>query len=427
MARDDKKNAFNSHDRALMFEQLRVVPGLAPILPYVAAVYGEAGDVVLERGNELGPLYVKNEVGGRQGCVLAMLIFGLAQHPSLLEAAERNPDVVKLVFADDDNTLGPCASVPKAIAESAAFWALDTCGEMNTSKYDIYSPNVPVDDVRAALAANGFPENIRVSTEGAVVLGGPIGTDAFVAAHVRGEVESKAKQLSVVQAFESQQNQFFFLSQSLSRNFVHLMRLIPCHESSPAGEELAKWDLQIDALVETLTGAPLSDLSRDLISLSSGNGGLGVQKTAAIADACYVAGKSAAVRSVADLLPVLNPASAAIIDLTAAPTYATEFFVHEAIDRMDALAAGTREKLQSLGATVPAKLQHMLTSRLDSVRRHDIVALQTPATRALMRSNNPHTFANAHNRNPATTLSNPDFRSILRRSIRSTLVPPGWC
>ena len=93
---------------------------------------------------------------------------------------------------------------------------------------------------------------------------------------------------------------------------------------------------------------------------------------------------------------------------------------------MDVQAAGTREKLESLDATIPAALQHTLTSRLDDVRRHDIVALQTPATRALMRSHAgcPHTFANAHNRDRRTTLSNPDFQTILRRFIRSKSVSP---
>ena len=60
-------------------------------------------------------------------------------------------------------------------------------------------------------------------------------------------------------------------------------------------------------------------------------------------------------------LPELDPASAAIIDLSAESTYATEINVQEAISRMDVQAAGTREKLESLDATIPAALQHTLT------------------------------------------------------------------
>ena len=38
-------------DRAIIWEQLRKVPGLSGILPYVAAVYGVEATIVLERGD----------------------------------------------------------------------------------------------------------------------------------------------------------------------------------------------------------------------------------------------------------------------------------------------------------------------------------------------------------------------------------------
>ena len=44
-------------DRSIIWEQLRNVPGLSGILPYVAAVYGVEATIVLERG-ELGPLRI---------------------------------------------------------------------------------------------------------------------------------------------------------------------------------------------------------------------------------------------------------------------------------------------------------------------------------------------------------------------------------
>ena len=105
---------------------------------------------------------------------------------------------------------------------------------MNLDKYEVYSPVVPREVVRAALDIAELPSDMSISSTGIVVCGGPIGTPEFIAEFVRGQVETKAAAIPYVQAMESVQNQFYFLSNSLTKNFVHVMRLIQCGEGTQA-------------------------------------------------------------------------------------------------------------------------------------------------------------------------------------------------
>uniref|UniRef100_A0A7S2G7T1 Uncharacterized protein n=1 Tax=Florenciella parvula TaxID=236787 RepID=A0A7S2G7T1_9STRA len=97
---------------------------------------------------------------------------------------------------------------------------------MNLDKYEVYSPTVPLDEVRAALDIAELPEGMALSSAGIVICGGPIGTPDFVTDFVREQVETKAASIPYVQAMESVQNQQYFLSNSLTKNFVHVMRLM---------------------------------------------------------------------------------------------------------------------------------------------------------------------------------------------------------
>ena len=106
-------------------------------------------------------------------------------------------------------------------------------------------------------------------------------------------ITRKSKALKYVQAFKSVQNQSFFLLHSLAKNFVHLMRLVPCGAGSIAGSELAAWDTQLEGLLSSIVGGPLDDLSRGIAALQARNGGLGLVPTAMLADTCFVAGKLA--------------------------------------------------------------------------------------------------------------------------------------
>ena len=423
VAECDLECAFNMFDRAIIWEQLRKVPGLSGILPYVAAVYGVEATIVLERG-DLGPLRIGNSVGGRQGCVLAMLLFCLAHHPAMLETAARHPGTRLVAFADDTKTCGNYDAVPAAIATYTGLYALETNGSINADKSGFYSPEVEELDVREAIADAGLPDDIAVSRDGVVVVGAPIGTAAFVTKFVKGEVTRKSKALKYVQAFKSVQNQHFFLLHSLAKNFVHLMRLVPCGAGSVAGSELAVWDTQLEGLLSSIVGGPLDDLSRGIAALSVRNGGLGLVPTAMLADTCLVAGKLA-VAKVLGTCPPLAIAAASLTDLAAEPTYPTEIVVHEAISRIDELAPGSEIELERRVATSSSQMQRALAFKLADVRKHDLVAGQSVRTRALLRSNagNPHVLAVPHNRSPAFDLSNSDFTTTIRRRLRLPLSP----
>ena len=79
---------------------------------------------------------------------------------------------------------------------------------MNLDKYEVYSPTVPLDEVRTALDLAELPDDMAVSSAGIVVCGGPIGTPDFVAEFVRDQVATKTAALPYVQAMV--QNQCYF-------------------------------------------------------------------------------------------------------------------------------------------------------------------------------------------------------------------------
>ena len=163
-----------------------------------------------------------------------------------------------------------------------------------------------------------------------VVVGGPIGTDDYIAEFISKEVERKQKVLPYVLAFASTQNKFVYLSQSLSKNFVHLMRLTSCHESTSAGRALKPWDEQLDGLMQIIAGTRSMDcLNRGLAALPACQGGLGIMTTADLADPCFIAGKLSVARSLTNCGPVdLSLAVTSLLDLSQTPKYPTETVVY---------------------------------------------------------------------------------------------------
>ena len=217
-----------------------------------------------------------------------------------------------------------------------------------------------------------------------------------------------------------------FLSQSLSKNFVHLMRLTPCHENTSAGRALKLWDKQLDGLMQIIAGTRSMDcLNRGLAALPACQGGLGIMTTADLADPCFIAGKLSVARSLTNCGPVdLSLAVTSLLDLSQTPKYATETEVHSAISRIDELKPGLADKLIESDANATIRHQHTLVANLAEARKADFLAGSSMQTRALVRSNagNPHALASAHNRSPSTDLSNNDFTIFIRRRLRLPLL-----
>ena len=342
---------------------------------------------------------MKNGTGYRQGCVLVALLFCLVLHVTLLDVAARTPGLYISAFVDDTKFLGDNAMVPTALGVHAGLYALLTRGAMNLDKYEVYSPAVPLEEVRAALSDNaGLPDDMTVSSAGIVVCGGPIGTPDFVAEFVREQVVTKAASLPYVQAMESIQNQCFFLSNSLTKNFVHVMRLTPCGEDSRAGAELAKWDAQLSGLLEQIVGTrELDGFSRDIATLSQADGGIGLTTTVQLADPCFVAGKLATARIIDGCAP-FDLAITSLLDLSTDPTYAVETGVHLAISRLDEIKPGLRGKLTASAPNGAIRQQRALRAEISGALKADVLVGRDndfdPRTRALLRSNagNPHVF-----------------------------------
>ena len=117
-----------------------------------------------------------------------------------------------------------------------------------------------------------------------------------------------------------------FLSQSLSKNIVQLMRLISCHANTSAGRALKPWDDQLNELVQIIAGTrTMNRLNRGLAALPPCQGGLGITTTADLADPCFIAGKLSVARTLTNCGPIdLSLAVTSLLDLSQTPKYTTE-------------------------------------------------------------------------------------------------------
>ena len=111
-------------------------------------------------------------------------------------------------------------------------------------------------------------------------------------------------------------------------------------------------------------------------------------------------------------------------------TYATEIAVHQAIDRLDDIKPGLREKLAGSESNGAIRQQRALKAEVSGALKADLLVGRSsdfdPRTRALMRSNagNPHVLASPHGRATVFDISNTDFRCTIQRRLRQPLTEP---
>jgi len=425
----DMKAAFNMFDRKCMFEQLKRVPGLDGMIPYVALVYGQAATVHVDRGAEFGPLLIASEVGGKQGCGLAMALFCLAHFPSMLASTSRHPGTACYGFADDAKNLGKIDSALAATVTYITDYEINTCGPMNVSKSEIYAPGKSMAVVCASLETSGLP-SLPVSLEGTVITGGPIGTDEFVAAYVRGLVEKKLEMIPFMMCFENIQNQFAFLSQALGPNFVHLARLIDCSPGTPAGIELYRWDTSLMGALSKITGQPLSHQARQLARIPKRNGGLGLSLTADFAAPAFIAGKLLSASKLSSISPQLAQAFGGLCNRATPIHYATERAVFEVTHALSLTSEGIGVIMDAYGdLSKEIKHSHRLQSKLSQcigdIKFADLRPDLSLRSKALVHSfaGDPHSLSCVSHRSPLTTFSNTEFSIFINRRLLQNIQP----
>ena len=182
----DAKNAFNAiHRRAILTGVDEHFPRLSP---YTRAMYDPDYPGSLWHRLDSGVwMELRSEEGTQQGDPLGPFYFCLGIHPLLERVAAAHPDCIVIAYMDDVHILGPPGSACAAF--DLISQELGTVGLVVTpGKCQAYSP-AAMDQVQSLFPQEMWrPQGVEaidsttlgLFAEGHLVLGTPVGSDAFV-------------------------------------------------------------------------------------------------------------------------------------------------------------------------------------------------------------------------------------------------------
>ena len=168
----DYTNAFNSISRKAILTSIRK---LCPtLLPWFWATYGIPSTLLCQHGRNDEKFEILSRVGVQQGDPLGPLLFCLGIQPLIEEISTKFPSLSQFWFMDDGSLVGTEPDLGGVIpmiqsrsAEIGLSLNYSKCTLWSSSSRPITHPNLR--------AIPTVP-----STEGVVLLGCPIGSDAFI-------------------------------------------------------------------------------------------------------------------------------------------------------------------------------------------------------------------------------------------------------
>jgi len=172
----DVGNAFNAAERRAIFEGVER-EGMPQILPYLRLFYGSPSPLYYQ--SDTGPHVLQSQRGVRQGDPLGPLLFAVCVQDVLCEVQASLPEGLVLAFADDITITGPLHLLPQAFQQLRD--ALARHGlSVQPAKCQLYSPAGDVsEDILSRLSG------VSHAPDGVVLLGVPLGSEAFVSHHIR--------------------------------------------------------------------------------------------------------------------------------------------------------------------------------------------------------------------------------------------------
>ena len=283
----DFKNAFNLVDRDVaMGEVLEKFP---EILSWVKTCYGQPSHLLF------GSTSISSQLGFHQGDPLAALLFCLVLQPLVNLIEERAPGLAcNAWFLDDGTLVGKvedlCTTVDILMQEGPSKGlVLSTTHTVNAPdrpKSTIWCPNPPVDDVidPSDPCQRGL---IRITEEGVVLLGAPLGSAAFVESEVKKKVSKVEDVTELLPLIEDSHTEYALLRSCLS--LPKLSFLLRAVDTSDHGQHLQAYDRITREALTRILGTPIGDKSWQQAKLPVGMGGLGLRAAEDQAPAAYAA------------------------------------------------------------------------------------------------------------------------------------------
>jgi hypothetical protein len=267
----DFRNAFNSVRRGPMLDAIAQQEGA--LLAFAAWKYGQPSRL-FPVGAPEGTPPIMSQDGIRQGDPPGGLYFGLCLQGPLKAIQQSHPAARPIAYYDDCNLQGPAEVVIPAFRELREL--CEGIGlHANLTKCVAYSPNA-----RAA-AAVAAALGIRHCVDGMVVAGTPIGTDAFVKAHVAAKADAVSKSVdAVMETTLPAQDKLTLLRASTQHRTTHLMRVVRWELVGDAIQGVE--DKVTDAAFQIMERPRQGGASETQMTLPLRNGGMGIRVTSAL-------------------------------------------------------------------------------------------------------------------------------------------------
>jgi hypothetical protein len=298
----DIKNAFNTTSRkAGLLEMKRVAPSL---LPFFRAIY--TADAKLHFKLEDGSVkIIQSEDGGMQGDPGAGEMFNLAVLPPLRQAAEDNPEGDLFSFFDDTHIIAEPA-VAAAIYNQLVR-ALGEIGAVTaTHKGQAWSPTAgraqEAVDLLDIANADDKPRVIPPE-EGFISVGVPIGSEAFIKAHLQGLLDKHLRRRHAVCEVDNMQIRDLLLRMCCHTRFGYWTRSLDPSISRDAASVHDLHSLKSLEASHDFNPAELSEAIVKQIQLPIRCGGLGYRPESVVSDGAYVSSFAACLHTLVDTVP----------------------------------------------------------------------------------------------------------------------------
>lgn len=270
----DFKNAFNLVSRSKLLEQVAI--HCPEISSYVEWLYSVNAKLFIPKSDRI----LLSSTGVQQGDPLGPLLFSLVLNVLITRIKEAVPELIlNAWYLDDGVLIGQTDAIKKAydlIVQEGPALGL----HLNPAKCVLFWPN-------AVAEWSDFPQSLVRTTDGMVVLGSPIGSDAFIRTHVRAKVEQISNLMRTVKDLQDPQEELLLLRACVG--FPKLVFTVRTTPSQTISNELNDFECKVGEMIHHILGTPLTAVQRELWSLPTSMAGFGIPIISAQANGAFLA------------------------------------------------------------------------------------------------------------------------------------------